>query len=65
MLWGAVQSQWRVGFNGPTGLDYLAVKLVADTLNMEWDETLVKHLQALEGATLKKISEDIKKAEKK
>lgn len=27
-LWGAVSTQWREGFSGPTGLDYAAVEAV-------------------------------------
>jgi hypothetical protein len=65
MLWNAVQSQWRVGFSGPTGLDYTAVKVIADTLGIDWDEQLLKHIQSLEGATLKYFAEQTKKAETK
>ena len=62
LLWQTVQSQWRVGFAGPTGLDYTAVKVIADTLEIEWNEQLLKHLQILEGAMLKHLSEEAKKA---
>lgn len=65
LLWMAIQSQWRMGFSGATGLDYPAVKLVADTLDIEWNEMTLRHLQILEGAMLKHMSDEIKKAEKK
>jgi hypothetical protein len=65
LLWSACQSQWRVGFGGPTGLDYVAVQLVANALGIEWDAQLLKHLQALEGATLKFFADQQKAAEKK
>lgn len=28
VLWTAVQTQWRHGFDGPTGLDYAGVRVV-------------------------------------
>jgi len=65
LLWNAVQSQWHTGFSGITGLDYTAVKLVADTLEIDWTETLLRHIQVLEGAILKHFSEEQKKAEKR
>ena len=60
-----MQSQWRIGFSGPSGLDYTAVKIVADTLGIDWDTTTLKHLQNLEGAVLRHFADEAKKAEKK
>jgi hypothetical protein len=46
-------------------LDYTAVKVIAETLGIEWNEQLLKHIQALEGNTLKYFAEEQKKAAKK
>ncbi len=51
-LWDAVQSQWRVGMNGATGLDYVAVFLVADKLGLEVSSDVFRFLQTLEVAQL-------------
>ena len=48
-----VQTQWRVGMNGPVGLDYMAVAWV---LKLTTDEAkhraLLEDLQIMEGAVL-------------
>lgn len=48
-----VQTQWRVGMNGPIGLDYVAVawvlKLTAEEAN---HRALLEELQIMEGAVL-------------
>lgn len=48
-----VQTQWRVGMNGPVGLDYVAVawvlKLTAEEAN---HRALLEDLQIMEGAVL-------------
>ena len=43
----------------------MAVKIVADTLGIDWDTTTLKHLQTLEGAVLRHFADEQKKAEKK
>lgn len=51
-LWGVVQSQWRVGMAGATGLDYVAAYRVAETIGVEMDETVLALLQELEAEQL-------------
>ncbi len=51
-LWLAMQTQWRIGFNGRTGLDYNAMYLVANTLNTVINQDMLAKIQALEFATL-------------
>ena len=52
-LFMRVQTQWRVGMNGPIGLDYMAVAWV---LKLTTDEAkhraLLEDLQIMEGAVL-------------
>lgn len=53
-LWGAVQTQWRHGFNGPTGLDYAGVRIVI-AQRPKWrrrGRRLFGELQIMERATL-------------
>ena len=50
-----VETQWRMGFNGPSGLDYASIKVVAESLGIEFDELLVKKLRVVEGKFLEKI----------
>ena len=51
-LWGAIQSQWRVGMGGATGLDYVAAYRVADTIGVELDDDVLPLLQVLEAEQL-------------
>jgi len=37
-VFSAMQTQWRVGMNGPTGLDYAALPPVLDLMAVENDE---------------------------
>ena len=56
----AVFTQWRIGFNGPTGLDYAAVYPLLDRIAkdpQEWDD-LFSDIQVMEGAALKQMSEN-------
>lgn len=54
-LWQRLQTQWRVGADGPTGLDYTAViaylQDVARVRRKDFDEVFA-HVQAMENATL-------------
>ena len=53
-------TQWRVGMNGPTGLDYAAVYPLLDRAAkdpQEWDE-MFSDIQVMEGAALKQMSEN-------
>ncbi|MFI3270568.1 MAG: DUF1799 domain-containing protein [Pseudomonadota bacterium] len=61
-LWLALQTQWRIGFNGRTGLDYNAMYLVANTLNTVINPEMLGKIQALEFATLSYQDEQAKQS---
>ena len=47
------QTQWRVGMNGPVGLDYMAVAWVLKlTAEEATHRALLEDLQIMEGAVL-------------
>lgn len=54
-LWQKLGTQWRMGFNGATGLDYASViaymRNVARIPSKQWDDTFTG-LQAMEAAAL-------------
>jgi hypothetical protein len=58
-LFLALQTQWRTGFNGPTGLDYAAVPAVAHMLGIARAtlRELWTDLQAMERAALELFAE--------
>lgn len=61
-LWDASQSQWRIGFSGPTGLDYVAVwKVVAPTLSVPRSELAFRLFQRLEGDQLSEWAAEAKR----
>jgi hypothetical protein len=53
-LWHGVQTQWRIGISGATGLDYQGVSAYLDRLGLEPQEhrEMFDLLQACERATL-------------
>lgn len=58
-LFLALQTQWRTGFNGPTGLDYGAVPVVARVMQIGRRRLreLWADLQAMERAALELFAE--------
>lgn len=50
------ETQWRHGFDGPTGLDYSAARDVADAEEFEWAEILPL-LAVIEKEYLKQLGE--------
>ncbi len=56
-LWNVVQSQWRIGMAGATGLDYPAVYRVAETIGVEIDDDVLSLLQALEAEQIESWGE--------
>jgi len=54
-LWSAVQTQWRVGMGGPTGLDYAGVEAVLRVLGVRGEQRRERFalLQAMERAALR------------
>ena len=57
--WIGVQTQWRIGMSGPTGLDYQGVSAYLDRQGLEHDEAreVFGLLQACERVTLEVWSE--------
>ena len=47
-----MQTQWRVGFSGPTGLDYAALDWLCRIYSVEDPAVLFVGLQIMEGAAL-------------
>lgn len=47
-----LQTQWRVGMNGPIGLDYLAVKWLFRLYSVKEPASLLEDLQVMEAAAL-------------
>jgi hypothetical protein len=57
-LYRAMQTQWRMGFSGPTGLDYNALPVVEQRLGISPDDAaeLFGDVQAMEAAALLHLS---------
>ncbi|AEQ39213.1 hypothetical protein [Enterobacter phage F20] len=54
-LFQAMQTQWRIGMNGPTGLDYNTLPMLFELYKIDNREAALIDLQILEGAYLKEI----------
>jgi len=52
-----VQTQWRQGSGGPTGLDYQSVWLVAEAMDVEMHAANVGRIRALEREALNSMRE--------
>lgn len=52
--WCALQTQWRVGMSGATGLDYAGVRAYLDECGLDGDErkTIFAGIRAAESGTL-------------
>lgn len=55
-----MQTQWRMGFSGATGLDYQAVDMVARVQGIRLDRLMLENIQALEAAQLNSWAEQRK-----
>jgi hypothetical protein len=55
-----VQTQWRVGMNGPIGLDYGAVQWVLRLYEVNDPRAALEDLQIMEAAALAAISKGAK-----
>lgn len=55
-----MQTQWRMGFSGATGLDYQAVDMVARVQGIRLDRLMLEKVQALEAAQLNSWAEQRK-----
>lgn len=56
MFFMRVQTQWRAGYAGPTGLDYTAVESTFRMLEIEDRREIFEGLQIMEAAALKVFS---------
>jgi hypothetical protein len=56
-VWCLASTQWRSGPSGILGLDYPAVRLVAETLGYDWTPGLLLELQALEDDFLRELTD--------
>jgi hypothetical protein len=56
-VWCAAGTQWRSGPGGILGLDYPAVRLVAEALGFDWTPGLLRGLQLLEDDFLAELSD--------
>jgi len=56
MMFMRVQTQWRYGFAGPTGLDYAAVEAAMRMVRAEKTDDLFTGIQIMEVAALKTLA---------
>lgn len=58
-LWQQLQTQWRIGFAGPTGMDYGAVEAYLRMSHnpLRRDPTTIGYLRGMESAALKVFAE--------
>ncbi len=61
-LWQSVATQWRASGFGLIGLDYPAVRYVANLLGVTIDDAVLLKIQLLESLTLTNQMETAKKA---
>ena len=52
-----LQTQWRYGPAGPTGLDYAGVRVALEWLGVKVSPALFEDVQLMESATLKILAE--------
>ncbi|MFC2336273.1 MAG: DUF1799 domain-containing protein [Selenomonas noxia] len=56
MLWRHTQTQLRTSFVGVVGLDYTAMRQVAEVMGIALDLAMLHKIQALEGLLLKEAN---------
>ena len=55
-LWRHIQTQVRTSFAGIVGIDYVAVRQVAEVLGIDLDLAMLHKVQTLEGVMLQEVS---------
>ena len=55
-LWRHIQTQVRTSFAGVIGVDYVAVRQVAEVLGIDLDLAMLHKVQTLEGVMLQEVS---------
>ncbi|MDP2792556.1 MAG: DUF1799 domain-containing protein [Sulfurisoma sp.] len=56
-LFAALSTQWRIGTNGATGLDYCALSVVARVLRVRLSPSRLDGIRAMEGEVLRLMGE--------
>lgn len=51
-LFSAMRTQWRIGMNGPTGLDYNPLSMLAQAHNISDLTSIIKDIQIMEAKAL-------------
>ncbi|MFZ4498752.1 MAG: DUF1799 domain-containing protein [Burkholderiales bacterium] len=66
-LWQAVQTQWRIGMNGPTGLDYAGIEALMRMRNVSRAERpeLIEGLQVMEVVALEEFAAKAEKDQRR
>lgn len=64
-LFSRLQTQWRTGFSGPTGLDYAAVWALLNNMDAEDKFALFDDVQVMEFAALAQMSDNREGQERK
>jgi len=57
LLFHAMSTQWRIGFGGPTGLDYSQLPVVAQLLEIPLDKERFDGIRVMERETLMVLAE--------
>ena len=57
LVFSAMSTQWRVGMNGATGLDYSVIPNVLELLNIKSKATIFDDLRVMELKALELINE--------
>lgn len=55
-LWRHIQTQVHTSFAGVVGIDYVAVRQVAEVLGIDLDLAMLHKVQTLEGVMLQEVS---------
>lgn len=56
-VFSALVTQWRMGYSGPVGLDYSAVRVVMDMHGIQDQRAMLDDIQAMEFEALKVFKE--------
>ena len=59
-LFEAMTTQWHMGMNGPTGLNYLMLKIPAKAFGIKITRSVLFGIQVMESEALKVMSESRK-----
>ena len=57
-VWELSATQWRVAMGGAIGMDYCAVKIVAEASSIELTEDILWKVQQLESWTIERLQQE-------